>query len=244
VSQIGEKVDKSNEEFIKDTCPFCNQPEHPWPEKKEIDISKIESKPRSLGCGNLTPKQSKGKYGRARHHMIPVHQCYTRLRRIAAMGQSVGYNINGSQNGIPLPTAWNKYKVDGLPEPINFGDIEDEEVKDKIRNDAMKTTGAQWHVGNHHYDIPKKEDTTEDMEDEGELDHHPYDEVVLSKLLKIADKAVSSNLCDTKDQNKIQSALDKLCKDIETALNLFKNKPKDSYPYFVSIWAKNYERNG
>ena len=240
MSQIGELVEKANEEFGKDKCPFCNQNEHPWPKKKKVDINKIRSKPRSLGCGNLSPKQSRGKYGRARHHMIPVHQCYTKLHRIAAMGQSVGYNINGKQNGIPLPTVWNKYKISGKSELVNFGEIKEEDKKNKIRWTAMKKTGAQWHVGNHHYDMPDKEEQTEDMDDEGELDHEPYDSVVLRKLLKIADKAVSAHLCETNNQDKIKKALDGLCKEIKDGLNAFKDNPDNSKPYYVSKVALDY----
>lgn len=167
--------------------------------------------------------------------MIPAKQCYTKLHRIAAMGQSVGYNINGEQNGIPLPTVWNKYKVNG--KSVNFGKIDDENEKDKIRFAAMKATGAQWHVGNHHYDMPEAEDKTDDMTDEGELDHLPYDEVVLKELLKIADKAVSKHLCEDDEQDKIKEKLDALCKKIETKLNNFNKNPKTSFPYYVSKWA-------
>jgi len=241
MTEIGEKVNQANIKFEKGTCPFCNKPEHPWegPKKKKVDISKIKSKPKKLGCGSLKPKESEGKYGRARHHMIPVHQCYTRLWRIAEMGESVGYDINGKQNGIPLPTVWNKYNVDGVS--VNFGDIKDEAKKNEIRWAAMKATGAQWHVGNHHYDVPEKEDTTEDMDDEGELNHQPYDSVVLRKLLKIADKVVSKNFCETEDQDKVKLLLDELCKQIKKNLNAFGDNPKNSYPYYVSRVALDYE---
>jgi hypothetical protein len=240
--EIGEKIAKANELFGEDKCPFCNKAEHPFPDKKKIDISKIKSKPASLGCGDLSPKQAPGKYGRAKHHLIPAHQCYTRLHRIAAMGQSVGYDINGKQNGIPLPTVWNRYVVNG--ESVKFGDLDDSDPeKNEIRNRAMKATGAQWHVGNHHYDIPELEDSTEDMGDEGELDHKPYDEVVLQKLLDIADKLVSHNLCETDEQDKVKEFLDKLCKEIHKSLTDFENGTEKSFPYYVSKWAMAYKNN-
>jgi len=238
MTEIGEKVDQANIKLEKGTCPFCNKAEHPWPEKKKVDISKIKSSPKKLGDDSLAPEESEGKYGRARHHMVPVHQCYTRLRRIAEMGQSAGYDINGKQNGIPLPTVWNKYNVDGIS--VNFGDIKDEAKKNEIRTAAMNETGAQWHVGNHHYDIPEKEDATENMEDEGELDHKPYDSAVLRELLKISDRVVSANLCDTEEQDKIKPLLDGLCDEIRERLDAFKDNPKNSFPYYVSLAAKKH----
>ena len=120
------------------------------------------------------------------------------------------------------------------------GDITDEAKKNEIRWAAMKATGAQWHVGNHHYDIPEKEDSTENMEDEGELDHKPYDSVVLRELLKISDRVVSANLCDTEEQNKIKPLLDELCDEIRKRLDAFKDNPQNSFPYYVSLVAKKH----
>lgn len=237
--EIGEAVHVSNVTMEADKCVFCGEKEHDFPEKKKVDISKIKSKPKNLGCGDLSPKQEKGKYGRARHHMIPVHQCYTKLNRIVQMAESVSYDINGKQNGIPLPTCWNPYKVNG--KNINFGKIEDEEIKNGIRNAAMRDTGAQWHVGNHHYDIPEKEDTTEDMEDEGDLDHQPYDEAVLWALLAIADKFGTPSICEEDKQEKIKDYLDKLYSDIKKKLNNFASNPSKSYPYYVSLYAMKFE---
>ena len=237
--QLGEAIHLSNITVEADKCFFCGEAEHDFPDKKEVDTSKVKSKPKSLGCGDLSPKQKKGKYGRARHHMIPVHQCYTKLERIVQMAESVGYNINGSQNGIPLPTCWNPYKVNGSS--VNFGKIEDMEAKNAIRDEAMRETGAQWHVGNHHYDIPEKEDTTDDMDDEGALDHQPYDEVVLWELLDIADQFGVPKICEDEDQSKIKDLLDELCSEIKQKLDAFKVNPKNSHPYYVSLYAMGFE---
>ena len=236
---IGEVVHVSNITLGPDQCPFCGNAEHDFPEKQDVDISKVKSKPKSLGCGCLTPKEKCGKYGRARHHMIPVHQCYTRLKRIVTMAESVKYDINGKQNGIPLPTCSNPYTVNG--KEINFGKIEDQEVKNEIRNAAMRETGAQWHVGNHHYDIPEKEDTTDGMEDEGELDHQPYDIVVLRDLLRIADQFGVPSICEEEKQDSIKELLDELCDEISSKLNAFADDPSKSYPYYVSLYAMNFE---
>ena len=240
MTQIGEGVAVTTITVDADKCPFCGKDEHDFPEKKKVDISKIKSIPAALNCGNLSPMQEKGKYGRARHHMIPAHQCYTKLQRIAEMGEAVGYDINNEKNGIPLPTVWNKYKING--KRINFGKL-NEDQKNHIRNNAMRETGAQWHVGNHHYEIPEMEDTTDGMSDEGELDHYPYDIVVLKKLRKTADKARSKNLCETNDQDKVKLDLDKLCKEIKTKLNKFKDNPSSSHPYYVSKWAMSFKND-
>ena len=157
------------------------------------------------------------------------------------MGQSVGYDINGMQNGIPLPTVWNKYNVDGIM--LNFGEIKDENKKNEIRSSAMSVTGSQWHVGNHHFDDPQNEDSTEEMDDEGDLDHHPYDEVILWKLIGIADNAVTAGLCKTQDQTEIKNDLDELCKEIRDCLNDFKNGSEKSYPYYVSEWAMKFKKD-
>jgi hypothetical protein len=85
------------------------------------------------------------------------------------------------------------------------------------------------------------EDTTEDMGDEGELDHQPYDEVVLWELIDIADQAVSDNLCESDEQDSIKGQLDELCEEINTCLINFKNSPKKSHPYYVSKWAMAYK---
>jgi hypothetical protein len=158
------------------------------------------------------------------------------------MGQSVGYDINGKQNGIPLPTVWNKYEVNGGS--VKFGELDDNSPeKNDIRNRAMKATGAQLHVGNHHYDIPELKDSTEDMGDEGELDHKPYDEAVLRELLKIADMVVSQNFCETDEQDKVKALLDELCQKIHKSLTAFKNGTEKSFPYYVSKWAMAYKNN-
>ena len=223
---------------IEESCPICGKTAHDFPEKKPVDIDTIKSKPRSLGCGHLNPREQRGKYGRARHHMIPVHQCYTKVVRLAQMAESVGYNINGKQNGIPLPTVWNKYEADGQKK--NFGELNDDQ-KNEIRNSAMRMTGGQWHVGHHHYDLPEKEDATEDMEDEGELDHVPYDMEVIKQLTRLAKKILNADLCEAEDQSKVKDRLDNLCKDIESKLNAFKANPKSSKPFYVSKWAMIFE---
>lgn len=57
MTDIGEAVQESNDNFGKNKCPFCNKDEHPWPEKKPIDISKIKSTPSTLKCDDLDPEQ-------------------------------------------------------------------------------------------------------------------------------------------------------------------------------------------
>lgn len=80
--------------------------------------------------------------------------------------------------------------------------------------------------------------------DEGELDHLPYDEVVLWELLGIADMTVAAHLCEADDQSKVKEALDELCKEIKSKLNAFKDNPSSSHPYYVSRSSLEYVKKG
>ncbi len=239
--EVGELVAAPNKSFDKEKCPFCGDPPHDFLGKDdEADIEKIKSDPSQLDCPDLVPKQHRGAYGRARHHLIPAIQCFKQLRQLATMAISVGYDINDPPNGISLPTVWNKYDINEKKQQ-KFGDLEGFE-KDQIRYKVMNDLGLQWHVGNHHYNIPIDEDSTENMSDEGSLDHQSYDIVVVEKLLEIHDTATKASLCEKKKQKNIKYRLEKLSVEIEEKLKAFSN-PKDSDPYFVSYAALKFSKD-
>lgn len=236
MTEIAEMVAAPNLAFSEDKCPFCNKDPNADPhdsQPEEVDIDKIKSIPSNLG--DLSIGQKQGDFGRARHHLIPAIQCFKQVRRLAKMALLAGYDINNTNNGIGLPTVWNMYEVDGYDEPQNFGDLKEHPINEKeiIRNKVMKKKGLQWHVGNHHYTVPKDECRTENMSDEGSLDHDPYDVVVVRELLRIMNSLRKADLCDDGNQDKVVSELDELCKKIRAKLKAFK-VPKKSKPYFVS----------
>lgn len=231
-------------EDSSDKCPFCGKsmkgkPHTEKEAEKDTDPEKIKSKPGSLGCGHLSPKEKRGRYGRARHHIIPAIQCFKRIPRVARMALLVDYDINNKKNGIPLPTVWNPYTVGGAS--MKFGELSGAQ-KDEIRDDVMQELGAQWHVGNHAYKI--KESETEDMDDEGKIDHQPYDIEVIKCLIKLGLKVEQAKICEkNKDKNKIKDYLDKLSDvTIRTKLNNFKKAPPSSKPFYVSAAALKYSR--
>ena len=170
------------------------------------------------------------------------------------MALSAGYDINDPSNGIPLPTVKNQYRLnknDGsypvenrqdATSAKNFGKLDDDE-KITIRNHWMETLGAQWHVGNHHYEVNgENEEDPEGMSDEGAIDHAPYDIEVVKALIKEGRKLIKFNLCKTDEDHSetIKNIMNAISKDIKTKLNRFKNNPKDSYPFYVSIAALNF----
>jgi hypothetical protein len=227
-----------------DKCPFCGKPLKGEPHtkdevEKDTDPDKIKSEPRKLNCKDLSPKQIKGKYGRARHHIIPAIQCFKMVVRVARMALQVDYEINNKKNGIPLPTVWNPYKINGSS--YKFGDLS-EPQKNQICNTVMYELGAQWHVGNHAYSIDESE--TEDMNDEGEIDHQPYDVEVIKCLIRLGLEIEEAKFCENKkDKNAIKELLDELSDEIiRDKLNAFKAIPSNSAPFFVSAAALKYSR--
>jgi len=232
MTEIAELVAAPTVQLSSDKCPFCNKSPHDYPAKtKDPDLDTIVSKPAQLKCKTISGG-GPGKYSTAKHHMIPAIQCFKQVRRLAAMALSVGWDVNDPKNGIPLPTVRNQYtRNDGTQE--NFGRLTHDE-KEMIRNGVMQQLGKQWHVGNHHYEIPSTaESTTEEMSDEGSLDHEPYDIVVVRRLLEILSELFDENLCEDDNQEEVKSELDDLCQEIKDKLNAFK-EPKSSYPFYVS----------
>lgn len=219
-----------------DKCPFCHKAPHDFASKKESEDKKIVSKP--SGLGNLSiPGTAPGKWGRARHHIIPAIQCFAMVKRLARMAMSVGYDINAPRNGIGLPTIKNKYICNGITD--NFGNFSKEEKK-QIAFKMMDESGKQWHVGNHHYVMNKEETSPENMDDEGEIDHLPYDQEVIKKLIDELDQWDQTDLCQSEDDfsEEAKECMNKISDDIREKLDNFQYG--GSKPFYVSETARQW----
>jgi hypothetical protein len=249
MSEVGELVGAPMVEVQKDECPFCGKSPHDskWENKKPN--MKVVSRPKNLGDLPLTPPKKKGCYGRARHHIIPAIQCFAMLPRLVAMASMVNYNINAKENGIGLPTVWNPYKLSNGT-PVKFGDLKkDDPEKKRIQYDAMRTTKAQWHVGNHHWKPdkgPEGECGTEDMADEGKIDHGSYDMEVIKRLFDFMCNVLAAELCEDPEDNseEVKKRLEEISNvEIRGKLNNFKTNPSESKPFFVSLPAYNFAKD-
>jgi len=223
----------------KEKCPFC----HKKPPGHDAAFTgkpnqKIVSTPKSLG--ELTiPGVQAGRWGRARHHIIPAKQCFARVRRLARMALSAGYDINESSNGIGLPTVKNPYTHNGTTANFGkFGPAEKQEISFKM----MTMSKKQWHVGNHSYEISgNPQDENENMADEGSINHQPYDKEVIKLLVRLMNSLVQQKLCDKKDQSdKVKNDVKTIESTIKGNLNAFASNPLSSTPFFVSRAALDF----
>ncbi|WP_224372324.1 AHH domain-containing protein [Hyalangium versicolor] len=232
--ELNERVNAQMLESSPDTCPFCNKARHElaWEEKGDPD-QKIVSRPSSLNCPDL-PGSAPGAYGRARHHIVPAIQCFAVVKRFARMALLVGYNINDPKNGISLPTVKNPYQYNGRQ--LNYGDLPPN-VQEDIANKAMKTTGGQWHVGHHEWKY------IDELEDEGEIPHEPYNKAVIQRLIDEAQILERAGLCEEKDdpKDKVRTIMENISNvEIRDKLKAFAEQPTKSAPYYVSYLALKY----
>lgn len=94
----------------EDKCPICEEATHETTEEKKQNKGDLKSKPQNLGCSPLTKLPSLPNYTTAAHHLIPAIQCLSKFPRLSQMCDEVGYDVNNSGNGIPLPTVGQKEK--------------------------------------------------------------------------------------------------------------------------------------
>lgn len=224
----------------QDECIYCGKKEkHENKTKKnEPDLSTVKSLPDNLKCSHLKLEAAiPGKYTKANHHIIPVKQCFLKVKKLAQIALSVSYDINSPTNGIALPTVCNMYNSHGKIQ--NFGQFSSA-VKDEIAMNMMQETGMQWHVGHHAYEL--NETASSDAPDEGEINHLPYDKEVQRLLVGICIDFYRNEYCQTeKDESeKIKAQLDEICKAIRTKLDSFAADPKNSTPFYVSKVASKY----
>lgn len=235
--EIGEAVKVSilNDLKFKDRCPFCHEKKvgHREELKRSNLEAKPESKPNDLGCAKIE-KSCDYPYTTASHHLIPVRQAYSRLRRLVRMGNSVGYDINNSNNGAPLPT----YKPD--TKDWNYKNL-DPTRKQTLSNGVMNATGKQWHVGHHRFDQTLEREGA-DAKSGNEVTHEvSYDSAVLRMLLGVCDKAGKA-LCEGKNpEDSFKRRMDKVSNEIANHLEKFGGRnPMSCRPFFVSMRAVAY----
>lgn len=203
----------------KDKCPICEKAPHPdrtTTGKKEGNGC-LDSIPKNLGCTPLTIDPALPNYTTAAHHLIPANQCLKAFSRLQQMCRTVGYDVNNSKNGLPLPTcgqkSLNAYRTtDGAV--VKYGKLSD---RDK-RNAAfviMNGLNRQWHVGHHDW---KK------IDDETDSEPHPenYDKLVKVKLRDLEKdiQQEGDSICEPPDDSEsgkaVLTELDALSEEIGT----------------------------
>lgn len=240
MAEVAELADlNAADDDAKDACPFCykKHPRREWQDKSK----KVVSKPKQLACKDV-PRGGEGKHTTAKHHLICAIQCFAKVRRLARMATSIGYDINEPVNGLGLPTFKNKYRVTPSSPLRKYSELDDDE-KQLVANRVMKATGAQWHVGHHAVEITLPEDWDDDEGGEDCEYGHPisYDATVIKRLIRIMDQFTTDDPCaEDQDKSALKQKLDEYSKEIAGKLNTFKTDPWKSKPYFVSERAFNY----
>jgi hypothetical protein len=250
MTQLGEllKVSVALDKQVKDKCPFCGKAPHEFGSDKPEKLSDdVKSRPKALGCAEFAKGKSADiyRYTTAAHHLICAIQCYAQVKTLVRMGNLVGYDINCAQNGLPLPTVFNKYHRK------NFGQLSDEKIsggfsdQDKIAYGVMDRTRAQWHVGHHAFEVTIEEyDETEGGEDAEYAHVTSYDCEVIKVLLRIAKLSINTDLCEEKkNDDDFKQTMNDLSKEIASQLAKFDSpNPYASTPLFVSDRAVQYAK--
>jgi hypothetical protein len=246
MAELGELTDANLADVAdSDKCPFCGNAPHGFGDNKKKKPSlDVKSIPSDLGCSSI-PGAGKGKHTTAAHHLICAIQCYKQVRRLVRMGSLVGYNINSSPNGMPLPTVCNPYKGK------NFSKLSDKKKngiseQDEIAFERMDATQAQWHVGHHSFEITIEDyDVSEGGDDSEYLHLTSYDNEVIRLLLRVTTLFQEDELCEEKEGNgdEFIAQMDNISEFIKAQLEKFKTtNPYASGPFFVSDRAQQYAK--
>lgn len=188
-----------------DKCPICEKAPHPdrtTTDKKE-GKGCLKSIPKNLGCPSIPPNPNLPNFATAAHHVIPANQCLKAFPRLSQMCETVGYDINNSINGMPLPTcgqrALNAYR-DQAGKTMKYGNLTDEDKKN-VAFLIMEGLNMQWHVGHHDWSM--------DFETDNEPHPENYDKLVKIKLrdLKKDAKQEGDSICEPPDNSESGSAL-------------------------------------
>ncbi len=230
MTEVGEGV--ALPEVTPDKCPICEKAPHPdrtTTDKKE-GRGCLDSKPKNLGCSQIIQDPLLPNYATAAHHIIPAIQCLKRFPRLSQMCESVGYDVNNSKNGMPLPTcgqrSLNSYQ-NSSGGHVKFGRLVDED-KDDVAYLIMEGLDMQWHVGHHDWKI--------DYETDGEIHPENYDKLVKTKLRDLEKDAQrgGDSICEPPDESESGSALisemNALSAEIEAQVKAWSS-------YFVSARA-------
>jgi len=231
-----------------DKCPFCGNDPHGFGKNEDAKPSlEVKSIPSSLGCAEISGG-GPGRYTTAAHHLICAIQCYKQVRRLVRMGSLVGYDINSSPNGMPLPTVCNKYRNN----TVNYSKLGEEvdedglSEKDRVAFAMMDATRAQWHVGSHSFEIKIEDyDTTEGGDSQEYLHTTSYDNEVIRLLLEIVTDFGRDELCakDKDNRDTFINTMNDISDSIKTKLKEFEqSNPIASSPLFVSDRSVRYAK--
>lgn len=197
MTQLMEGVDLPT--VASGTCPICEKAPHPdrTTQDKKDKKGCLQSIPKNLGCAQLPVIPGIPNYATAAHHLIPANQCLKAFPRLSQMCDAVGYDVNNSINGLPLPTcgqqSLNKY-TPLVGAATKYGSMQNE---DKL-NAAfviMSNLQLQWHVGHH--------DWAMDWETDAAVHPENYDKLVKTKLRALESKIQKKGkeICDPPDNS-------------------------------------------
>jgi hypothetical protein len=203
--EAGESVMVALAKTPADKCPICEKAPHPdrATQAKKDGKGCLESIPKNLGCAQIAQDPSLPNYATAAHHLIPAIQCLSKFPRLSQMCDTVGYDVNNSANGKPLPTCGqqelNAY-VASSGSTVKYGSLSPDD-KQKVAFVIMEGTNNQWHVGHHNWHM--------DYETDSEPHPENYDKLVKTKLREFERDAQreGESICEPKDGSESGSAL-------------------------------------
>jgi hypothetical protein len=216
----------------KDKCPICEKAPHPDRTTSDKKAGKgcLDSIPANLGCSPIAQDPGLPNYATAAHHIIPANQCLKAFKRLSQMCKTVGYNVNNSANGMPLPTCGqkhlNKY-VASSGKRVKYGRLDDPD-KQNVAFLIMEGLDKQWHVGHHNWSMDLKTDPIK----------HPqnYDRLVKTKLRDIEKDLAQdgAKVCNPKDGSESGSDV---IGDLNGLSAEIKGKVSSWSKYFVSAMS-------
>ncbi len=207
--EAGEAVAVGLPEVSSDKCPICEKAPHPGRTTKDKKEGKgcLDSIPANLGCSAIAIDPALPNYTTAAHHLIPANQCLKQFPRLSQMCKTVGYDVNNSQNGMPLPTCGqmqlNRYEA-ASGQMVKYGRLADED-KQNVAYLIMEGLDKQWHVGHHAWTMATPIDVKTDKQS-----HPPnYDRLVKQKLREIEEEFQQDGeeICEPEDEAESGSAV-------------------------------------
>ena len=188
-----------------DKCPICEKAPHPDRTTKDKKEKKgcLKSIPKNLGCLQIPIVPTLPNYATAAHHLIPANQCLKAFSRLSQMCETVGYDVNNSNNGLSLPTCGqqhlNAYATSaGIT--AKYGDL-DEADKINAAFQIMAGLKMQFHVGHHNWSM--------DYETDPDVHDQNYDDLVKTKLRAFERDAQreGGTICEPEDDSESGSSL-------------------------------------
>lgn len=175
-------------------------------------------------------------WGEQAHHIVSWDDGYAELPILVKLGNYFGYDIDCQENCCFLPSIV-KEKDEG------FGMLESHFKKARAY-DIMKASGMQWHLGNHRRLVQVPEQI---LIKYPELQNAAYDEgiktykdLIIEKLRKIMQECQQrfETICIHENYEEHQAwflrKMHGLSREIEERLDAFKQRGRNSFPYFVS----------